>query len=659
MWRRPAALAAEVLLVLAAGRRRLVHRPGRKPAIAFAERDWVVVGDLRNLTGDELLDDSLDQAFRISLEQSRYVNVISDLKMRETLQRMQRKPDTQIDRALGSEIAMRDGARALLLPTVAEIGGRLRVSTEVIDPRTQTTVYAVSADGKGIESALGSIDDVTDQLREKLGEACRTCRRPRCALPNVATPSLDALKAFALARNVVNTTRDAQTALGLYRRALQLDPEFALVYADLASLHAGYGLVDQAKAQWTKALSLPKRLSGQEKQRIELLQEQYGPPAPYFKRMDQYLTLYPDDYSVISRRGTIIWHTQNDFRAMEASYRKVLLKPAYPRQGVATYSMAIALLGQEKIAEAKAAFDKAIELGFTGAGVLHARAFDVSRQHALADQTLARGTAGREGWVGEDGIVTWLDRGEWARAEAIARDMIAQARETDDGEDSIHAPAALASVLTISGQPAARQAIADLMVQADLAKGTPGEVNDNIEIQLFAGLLAAHRGDVQTVNQVLGNIAGQSAIRDFPMLAQQHSILMAEQARLSGKPEVAAARLRPLAQQANALLMVHWSLLNAERDAGNIDAALAQAHWLSGHRGRGFVENTGIGLLGNLNIVATTQASLEAAELASVQRNMAEARKQLAAFLQAWPLQYLPASQKQRVEALQRDIQNP
>ena len=98
-----------------------------------------------------VLDDSLEQAFRISLEQSRHVNVLSDLKARDTLARMQRAPDTVLDRAIASEIALRDGARAVILPTVAEVGGRVRVSAEVIDPHTQTTVYAESADGRGVD----------------------------------------------------------------------------------------------------------------------------------------------------------------------------------------------------------------------------------------------------------------------------------------------------------------------------------------------------------------------------------------------------------------------------------------------------------------------------------------------------------------------------
>jgi putative peptide modification system cyclase len=344
LWRRPVALAAETMLLaglLVGGW--FITRP--QPAIAFGERDWVVVGDLRNLTGDPRLDDSLEQAFRISLEQSRYVNVLSDLKVRETLQRMQRGNDAKVDRASGSEIAMRDGARALLLPTVAEVGGRLRVSAEVVDPRTQTTVYAVSADGKGIESALASIDDVTDQLREQLGEAMQNVQETSVPLPNVATPSLEALKAFAVARNVVYTTRDREQALGLYRRALQLDPQFALAHADMAQLLAGFGEVGAAADEWRKALAIPGRLSPQEKLRIELMLLQHTPPAAYFRKVDEYLVLYPDDSQVISRSATNLWHQRNDFRGAEARYR-LATKPAYPNQGSIQYSLGTMLLGR-------------------------------------------------------------------------------------------------------------------------------------------------------------------------------------------------------------------------------------------------------------------------------------------------------------------------
>lgn len=142
LWRRPAALLAEALLVTTVCVA-IWFFTRAEPAIAFAERDWVVVGDLRNLTGNTVLDNSLEQALRISLEQSRYVNVLSDMKMRDTVTRMKRDPDrVVVDRAIASEIAIRDGASAVILPTVAEIGGKLRLSVELVDPRTQTTVYS-------------------------------------------------------------------------------------------------------------------------------------------------------------------------------------------------------------------------------------------------------------------------------------------------------------------------------------------------------------------------------------------------------------------------------------------------------------------------------------------------------------------------------------
>ncbi|WP_082746645.1 putative peptide modification system cyclase [Stenotrophomonas sp. KCTC 12332] len=165
LWRRPVALVAELMLVVVAvAVVWILVRP--EPAIAFTERDWIVVGDLRNLTGQTVLDESLRQAFRISLEQSKYVNVLSDLKVRDTLSRMRKDPEkVLVDRAVASEVALRDGARAVVLPLVSEVGGRLRVTVEIVDPVTQNTVYTEYADGRGLDSALASVDQVTARLR--------------------------------------------------------------------------------------------------------------------------------------------------------------------------------------------------------------------------------------------------------------------------------------------------------------------------------------------------------------------------------------------------------------------------------------------------------------------------------------------------------------
>ncbi len=609
LWRRPVALAAEAMLVagMAIGAWFLAQP---KPAIAFNERDWVVVGDLRNLTGDPRLDEALEQAFRISLEQSRYVNVLGDLKVRDTLQRMQRKPDAAVDRALGSEIALRDGARALLLPTVAEVGGRLRVSAEVVDPHTQTTVYAVSADGKGIESALGSIDDVTDQLREKLGEAMQNVQKTSVPLPNVATPSLDALKAFAVARNVVNTSRDREQALGLYRRALQLDPQFALAYADIARLHASLGEVPLASEAWRKALALPERLSPQERQMVELMLASNDGPATYFRKAEEYLALYPDDYRVIGRLSTNLWHQRNDFRAAEAMVRRAL-KPQYERYGAARYNLGIFLLGQERYDAALAEFRLAREAGFTGSGEFHARTYDVSGQHSQADKTYTASTNGREGWQGEAAVITWLDRGQPARAAAEARAWAGKAAAAGDVLESLRARAAIASVAVLAGRGDAARSLGDLLaaLDADGARGDALYPPFSTELRLYAGLLAAHRNDRAGVDEALRRTEGSVVVRDYPTLAQLRQVLQAEQERLAGQPRAALARLRPLVQDDTALVAVHWALLRAAQSAGDAATERKQLDWLADHRGRVFAESTTSDVLRFFNIAVSVHVA--------------------------------------------------
>lgn len=608
LWRRPVALAAETMLLaglLVGGW--FITRP--QPAIAFGERDWVVVGDLRNLTGDPRLDDSLEQAFRISLEQSRYVNVLSDLKMRETMQRMQRPEDAKVDRASGSEIAMRDGARALLLPTVAEVGGRLRVSAEVVDPRTQTTVYAVSADGKGIDSALASIDDVTDQLREQLGEAMQNVQKTSVPLPNVATPSLDALKAFAVARNVYYTTRDPEHALGLYRRALQLDPQFALVHADMARLLAGQGEVGAAAAEWRKALAVPGRLSPQEKQRIELMLLQHTTPAGYFRKVDEYLALYPDDSQVISRSATNIWHQLNDFRAAEARYRQAA-KPMYPNQGSIQYSIGIMLLGQERRDDALAAFRKSRELGFTGWSEYHARVYDMRGANTESDRVYAESTSGKQGWRGEGGVSTWIDRGDLKRAGEIAATWQKQADAAGDVADMLRARAAFASVARFA-EP--RGSVAELRGLLATTRARAKDLDAiyppaATELQLYAGLLAAYADDVGLIADALAGTEDSTVIRDFPTVMQLRQVVLAEQERMAGKPEAAAARLRPLIRQDMALVAVHWALARAEQAAGNADAAAVQSRWLATRRGRVFAENTTTDVLRFFNAQVSREA---------------------------------------------------
>ncbi len=168
-WRRTSTLAAAALLLtLGIGLTTwtIMRQP---PKIAFAARDWVVIGDVQNFTGQDDFDKTIDTAIRLGLQQSRYVNVISSSKMRQTLAQMQTQSSTVIDAKVGAEVALRDNARALILPTI------------------QNSRRLHSAERTSHRSQYQSGDrycDLTSQPRKRPCARCRqsgaeTARKPR------------------------------------------------------------------------------------------------------------------------------------------------------------------------------------------------------------------------------------------------------------------------------------------------------------------------------------------------------------------------------------------------------------------------------------------------------------------------------------------------
>ena len=110
------------------------------PVLSFAPRDWIVVADFDNQTGEAMFDTSLATAFAVGLGQSAHANLLSRARIDESLKRMGRTDTARIDRAIGREIAVREGVKALLAPGINRVGQQYVLSAELIDPQTSTTV---------------------------------------------------------------------------------------------------------------------------------------------------------------------------------------------------------------------------------------------------------------------------------------------------------------------------------------------------------------------------------------------------------------------------------------------------------------------------------------------------------------------------------------
>src|SRR5690606_7309190 len=230
---------------------------------------------VRNLTGEPLLDDSLELAFRVSLEQSRHVNVLGDMKVRQVLGNMRVDPDAPLDRSTAAEVAVREGVKAVIVPTVAEVHGRVRVTAEMIDPGSGAVVWVGHADGAGAGSTLQSIDTVVAALRGGLGESAQMVAHAAQPLPRVATSSLDALKSYALGLEAYRVA-DYALALQHFERAIELDPEFALAY--LGAVRALVTTADAGAAEEyvARAAELRERLAPREALYLDAWVAEYG-----------------------------------------------------------------------------------------------------------------------------------------------------------------------------------------------------------------------------------------------------------------------------------------------------------------------------------------------------------------------------------------------
>ena len=311
-WRRPAAIAAEVVVVLGVvvgGW--FMTRP--EPAIAFSERDWVVVGDLRNLTGDSRYDGAIEAALRTSLEQSQFVNVIPDSRAQGALALM-RKKDAPIDRGNGVQIAQRTGARMLLLPMVSETGGKVRVDLEVVDPSNAATVLSLGAAGRGADSAIRSTGSVAESLRAQLGESTGVIAKSSLPLEQVTTGNIEALRAFTLAQRAY-AVRDFAAADQHFRQALQLDPGFAMARIGIARVAYGRTDIAGARAEMEAALTNVNRLTDRERLYADAQLAQLGWEKGYLDKWIALSNLYPDFDVAAFNAALGLWNA-NRFQEM-------------------------------------------------------------------------------------------------------------------------------------------------------------------------------------------------------------------------------------------------------------------------------------------------------------------------------------------------------
>jgi len=639
LWRRPRAMAVEAVIAIAAVLAFAFVFVGRpQPAIAFGERDWVVLGDLRNLTGDPSVEDALETAFRISLEQSRFVNVLPDLALRRALERMQEPTGVPVDRAVGSEIAVREGARALILPTVADIGGRIRVSAEIVDPHTQTTVFAESADGVGLESSLASMDLVTARLRLSLGETLKAIERDSAPLPQVTSADLDALKAYAAAEKAYFADQPAEAGVQ-FAHAIAIDPGFALAHIGLARLAHNGGDHDAMARHLAEATRHQARLTARDALYVDAWGLMASDPVQSLARWRLLSEIYPDFLAGTYNQGILAWMHATDY----AKAAGLLIAPdteASPYRAEIAYLRAVLLATMDRLDEAAALFERPDVKAASTSAIVPPLLY------------VARGEPDKARAAFEAGRAVGNLSGD------VHRMLFPPLLAIDTGRFDDLQPALDAAREAASGaSPAARRRMLLAVAGGRVGLEAPGSARALVREAADAYRSALEDGNGSRIYDATGlAVAAWLAVRDDnpsdaaawsaqaravlepvspPPATQLLAMVDAELLARSGQATAALQRLDAQLDGAE-LYQLQVARLRVQRAAGQPQAARETAAWLRSHRGRAMAEH-GFGALLLLNATDARLAGLELAELQAEAGDVADARESLQAFLAAWP----------------------
>ena len=259
LWLAGGALAATVVLAAVVSP---LFRSRVSPGLTG--QDTIVLADFANTTTEPVFDGALKVALAVGLEQSPFLKVFPEERVRETLRLMDRPPDTRLTRSIAREVAQREQLKALVTASIAGLGRNYVLTIEAIDAQTGDVMVREQIEVASKEQVLTSLGGAVLNLREKLGESLASIRKFDVPLPRATTPSLDALHAYARAldqgRSVVRLD-----AIPHLRRAIELDPNFAMAHALLSGIYANTGRSAEAPRFSRRAFELRDRVSERER----------------------------------------------------------------------------------------------------------------------------------------------------------------------------------------------------------------------------------------------------------------------------------------------------------------------------------------------------------------------------------------------------------
>jgi eukaryotic-like serine/threonine-protein kinase len=229
----PLAGTLVVALALAVGGYFYFHR-----APKVTEKDSIVVADFTNTTGDPVFDGALRQGLSVQLEQTPFLRVLSGDQVSQTLKMMEQPVDARLTPSLAREVCQRTNATAEIEGSIAALGNQYVLGLNAVNCATGEALAQEQVTASSKEKVLPALGDAASELRSKLGESRASLKTYDVPLTQATTSSLEALQAYN--QGIQELWKgDFPSAISSFQRAVDLDPNFVMAYAQLGAMY-GY-----------------------------------------------------------------------------------------------------------------------------------------------------------------------------------------------------------------------------------------------------------------------------------------------------------------------------------------------------------------------------------------------------------------------------------
>src|SRR4051794_24187632 len=299
-------------------------------------KDTIVLADFDNKTGDPVFEDTLREGMSVELQQSPYLALIADRTVQQTLTLMGQPKDARLTPEIARQVCERTGSAAVLDGSIARVGSQYVLGLRAKDCNTGIILDQQQVVATRREEVLNALSEMSRKFRTRAGESLATVERHSMPLSEATTSSFEALKAYSAATKLILSSGNWERSLPLLHRAIEIDPNFAMAYAQLGF---GYGSGEPAlSAEYAaKAWLLRNRVSDRERFYIDFTHDRQvtGNLEKAYKTLDLWSQTYP-------RRGAMITNAQDLLggiatqgtgrfeRTMEAAVDGIATEPDLP-----------------------------------------------------------------------------------------------------------------------------------------------------------------------------------------------------------------------------------------------------------------------------------------------------------------------------------------